>query len=61
MSRPLPLMKTEAMKDVSEDENEDDFMGSNNPVSGSRKSRSEREEQLRNMMEDEGEKYDPIE
>ena len=45
------------MKDASEDEQEEDFMASNtaNPQKTS-KSQSERAEQLRKMMEDEGKK-----
>lgn len=43
------------MKDASEDEQEEDFMASNNANARASKSHSEqRAEQLRKMMEDEG-------
>ncbi len=46
----------EPMKDASEDEQEGDFMASNSANSKTLKSQSERAEQLRKMMEDEGRK-----
>lgn len=42
------------MKDASEDENEEDFIASNKPKSAQSQSKSEREEKLRQMMDDEG-------
>ena len=44
------------MKEASEDEQEDVLMGSNTGKPRTSKSQSERAEQLRRMMEDEGEK-----
>ena len=48
-------MRLEIMKDASEDEQEEDFMdrAEANPIKG-RKAKSERTEQLRKMMDDEG-------
>lgn len=42
------------MKDASEDEQEEDFVVSNSANRRTSKSQSERAEQLRKMMEDEG-------
>lgn len=42
------------MRDASEDEQEEDFMASNSANAGISKSQSDRAEQLRKMMEDEG-------
>lgn len=42
------------MKDASEDEQEEDFLASNTANPRTSKSQSERAEQLRKMMEDEG-------
>lgn len=44
------------MKDASEEEQEEDFMVSNNANPKTSKSQSERAKQLRKMMEDEGRK-----
>ncbi len=44
------------MKDASEDEQEEDFISSNTANPKMSKSQSERAEQLRKMMEDEGRK-----
>ncbi len=42
------------MRDASEDEDEDDFVGTSKLTAEPRKSRSEREEQLRKLMDDKG-------
>ncbi len=47
------------MEDASEEENENDLVGISKSQLEKRKSRSEREEQLRQMMDDEG-KQTPV-
>ena len=59
VANPTLLISLEPMKDASEDEQEDDFISQPTKPSDPNKSKAERAEQLRKMMEDDGNRSYP--